>query len=126
MAYEYLNLNPSQKIVGDCVVRALSLALDESWDKVYIALALKGFLYKDMPSSNRIWGSYLMENGFSRYHIPDSCPNDCYSIQMFAEDNPIGTYVVGTGNHVVTIKDGIAFDTWNSLDSVPICVYVKE
>lgn len=126
MAFEYLNLNPSQKIVGDCVVRALSLALDEPWDKIYIDLSFLGFIYKDILSSNRIWGSYLMDNGFKRYHIPDTCPDDCYTIRRFAEDNPVGTFVVGTGTHVVTIIDGTVFDTWNSLDNVPSCVYVRE
>lgn len=126
MAYEYLNLNPLHKTVGDCVIRALALALDEPWDKIYIALAIQGFLFKDMPTSNRVWGSYLMENGFDRYVIPDTCPIDCYTIERFAEDNPKGLFVVGTDTHVVTIIDGTVFDTWFSLDCTPTHVYVKK
>jgi len=126
MAYEFLNVNPSQNLVGDCVVRAVSLALDESWDKTYIALAFKGFIFKDMPSSNRVWGSYLMDNGFKRYHIPNTCPDDCYTIKRFAEDNPDGVFIVGTGTHVVTIINGTIYDTYNSGDMTPTNIYVRE
>lgn len=126
MAYEYLNLNPSQKLVGDCVVRAVSLALDEPWDKTYIALAFLGFIHKDMPSSNRIWGNYLMDNGFRRYKIPDTCPADCYTIERFAEDNPNGIFVVGTDTHVVTIINGTIYDTYFSGDMVATHVFVKD
>lgn len=92
MVYEYFNNNPADKIVGDCVVRAISLATDESWDKTYIALALQGFLSKDIMNSNAVWGAYLMQNGFERYTLPHTCP-ECYSFSDFAEDHPKGIYV---------------------------------
>ena len=83
MAFEYLNLNPSQKIVGDCVVRAIALATGDNWDKTYIGLSILGFLHKDVFTSNSVWGAYLMQNGFERYAIPNTCP-ECYSISDFA------------------------------------------
>lgn len=62
MAYEYFNNNPADKIVGDCVVRAISIATNESWDKTYIALALQGFLSKDIMNSNAVWSVKLQTN----------------------------------------------------------------
>lgn len=41
--YEHSNPNPYGKYVGDCVVRAISIATGDDWDYVYLALALQGF-----------------------------------------------------------------------------------
>lgn len=117
MVYEYFNNNPADKIVGDCVVRAISLATDESWDKTYIALALQGFLSKDIMNSNAVWGAYLMQNGFERYTLPHTCP-ECYSFSDFAEDHPKGIYVLCTGTHVATVKDSVLMDAWDSRNEI--------
>lgn len=124
MAFKQINLNPHGKLVGDCVVRAVSMALDQPWDKTYIALSLEGFFLKDVFTSNSIWGAYLMDNGFERYAIPNSCP-ECYSIREFAEDHPQGTFVVGTGTHAVAIIDGNYIDSYDSGDKVPIVCYYR-
>lgn len=72
----------------------------------------------DMPSSNSVWGAVLRQNGFYRSAIPNSCP-DCYTVGDFADDHPEGVYVVGTGNHVVTIIDGVVMDSWDSRAEIP-------
>lgn len=118
MVYEYFNNNPADKIVGDCVVRAISLATDESWDKTYIALALQGFLSKDILNSNAVWSAYLMQNGFERYSIPNTCP-ECYTFEQFADEHPIGTYILSTGTHLATIKDAVLMDAWDSRHEIP-------
>lgn len=117
MAYEYFNNNPADKIVGDCVVRAISIATNESWDKTYIALALQGFLSKDIMNSNAVWGAYLMQNGFERYTLPHTCP-ECFSFSDFAEDHPKGIYVLCTGTHVATVKDSVLMDAWDSRNEI--------
>ena len=117
MAYEYFNNNPADKIVGDCVVRAISIATNESWDKTYIALALQGFLSKDIMNSNAVWGAYLMQNGFERYTLPHTCP-ECYSFSDFAKDHPKGIYVLCTGTHVATVKNSVLMDAWDSQNEV--------
>ena len=47
----------------------------------------------------------LKQHGFTRHIIPNSCPN-CYTAEMFCHDHPQGVYVLGFGNHVVTVVDG--------------------
>lgn len=109
--------NPSGRNVGDCSVRAISVALDVDWETAYAMIVKAGFFMNDMPSSNSVWGSVLRTNGFYRHVIPNSCP-DCYSINDFAEDHPKGVFVVCTGNHVVTIKDGFIMDSWDSSNEI--------
>ena len=88
-------------------------------------IVLQGFAMKDMPSSNHVWGTYLHEHGFKRYVIPDTCP-DCYTVAQFAEDNPVGTYMLAIGTHVVAVKDGNYMDTWDSGNEIPMFYWKKE
>ena len=126
MAYIYYSNNPKgRRNIGDCVIRAVSKALEMSWDASYIDLVLQGYISKDMPSSNDVLNSYLHAKGFKRYAIPDRCP-DCYSFEDFANDHPEGTYIDCTGTHVACNKDGCIYDSWNSSDCVPIFYYEKE
>ncbi len=123
--YQYYQPNPLNKPRGDCTIRALSKALNMSWDSSYIDLAMQGYLLKDMPSSNEVMHSYLRSKGFSKSAIPDSCP-DCYSFEDFAYDHKKGIYIVGTGSHVACIKDGILYDSWDSSECVPLYSYKRE
>lgn len=125
MPWQTCNLNPFGKHVGDCVVRALSLALDQDWDTTYLELMSQGFSMKDMPSSNAVWGQYLKNKGYKRYVIPDECP-DCYTVDEFCMDNPQGVYILGTGTHVITVKDGSYYDTWDSGREIPLYYFEKE
>ena len=115
MAHVYSNPNPHNSLVGDCVVRALSLAMDRPWSEVYLGLCVQGLVLGDMPSSNRVWGEFLKEHGYTRKKVPDECPY-CYTIRDFCEEHPEGTYIVCTGTHVVCCKQGNYMDTWDSGD----------
>lgn len=55
--YAYINPNPREKKVGDCTVLAISLATNQTWEEVYLALYLDDYLLSDMPSTNDVWGS---------------------------------------------------------------------
>lgn len=109
----YYNPSPSGRNVGDCSVRAVAKALDTDWETAYAMIASAGYAMNDVPSSNAVWGSVLRRNGFVRSSIPPSCP-DCYTAADFARDHPTGTYVLGFGNHVATLKNGRLFDSWDS------------
>ena len=111
MWIEYLN-NPLGLRVGDCVIRAISNALDASKERAYVELCVQGFMMGDLPSSNAVWSAYLRRKGFKRHTIED-CP-DCYSIEDFCQDHPKGVYVIGTGTHAVAIIDGCYYDAWQS------------
>ena len=119
------NPNPLNLRTDDCVIRALTKALDKPWEEVYIDLCLKGLEMGDWGNNNAIWDEYLRDNGFKREIVNNTCP-DCYTIEDFCSDNPIGVYVLGTGTHAVAVKDGSYFDLYDSGQQVPIYAYRKE
>ena len=123
--YKFYNPNPAGNMVRDCVVRAISKAEDQSWDKSYWGICISGFVYKDMPDANKSWGKYLQSLGYKRGTLPNTCP-DCYTAEDFATDHQEGTWVLGFGSHVATVKDGILFDSWDSSAEIPQFYWTNE
>jgi hypothetical protein len=119
--FVFYNLNPRGKNVGDCVVRAISKALDLSWEKTYILLCVQGLICADLPSSNEVWSDFLKSKGFKRRTLDDT-----YTIEEFCEAFPNGVYVVGTGSHAVAVVDGCFFDAWNSGREQVLYYFEKE
>ena len=121
----YTNPNPVNNLVGDCVIRAISILTNKDWEYTFMELTTFAYSMYDMPSSNSVWSAYLMSQGYDRYVIPNTCP-DCYSVKQFCEEHPHGKYLLATGTHVVTCIDGDYYDTWNSGDEIPIYYFTKE
>ena len=123
--FVYCNPNPYWQKTGDCVIRAIAIATNQDWDSVYTGLAFQGFVLKDMPSSNYVWGEYLRSKGFKRVSLPNACPQ-CYTVNQFADDHPYGIFVLGTGTHAITLIDGCVYDIWDSRNEVPDYYYKED
>ena len=126
MAYKYWNPN-NRKLDNrdDCVVRAISKVMNQSWDKTYWELCGQGYLMGDFGNANAVWDSYLRGCGFVRRVIPNYCP-DCYTVRDFCHDHDVGTYILAIGNHTIASIDGSYFDSWDSGDLVPIFYYERR
>lgn len=125
MGYVNYNPNPARKLVGDCVIRAISKSTDNDWEDTYLDIVMLGLAMHDMPSSNDVWGTYLSNHGFKRYIIPDTCP-ECYTVSEFCDDNPTLTGILATGTHVIAVSKGNYYDTWDSGNETPIYYWRKE
>ena len=125
--YEFYNPNPVRPEggAGDCAIRAISKALNVSWEKAYVMLSLNGFLMGEIPNSDLVWGSVLRQHGFVREIVPNTCP-DCYTVEEFCDDHPEGIYVIKSQDHVATVVDGRLFDSWDSSMNTPIYVWRKD
>ena len=121
----YTNPNPIDKKVGDCVIRAIAIATETTWERAYMDLCMEGLEMADLPNSNAVWASYLKKLGFRKGIVPDTCP-DCYTVKDFCTEHSHGLYVLATGTHTVTVMDGDYYDTWDSGRELPIYYFVKE
>ncbi|MBQ0088372.1 MAG: hypothetical protein KBT27_03445 [Prevotellaceae bacterium] len=119
MSYVFYNPNPGNNITIDCTVRAITLLTGLDWDTVFIGLFKKAYEMKDMMDVNRVWGQYLIDMGYERKAIPDTCPF-CYTVKDFCLDHPEGIYLLAADSHVVTVRNGDYYDTWDSGDKIPI------
>lgn len=119
------NPHPTKRQIGDCVIRALTKALDKSWEDVYLELSIEGYVKCDLPNADAVWGKYLLKNGFSRHLIPDDGFGD-YTVEDFCKDHPKGTYVLGTGSHAICVKNGNLYDVWNSSQETIIHYFERK
>lgn len=121
MAYVYYNPNPTGiNSMGDCSVRALSKALNLTWDQTFDILVDNARLRADMPNSNANIDEVLSDFGFHKETFSDCYK--CHTVKEFADSHPYGTYVLGSGDHVVAVVSGNWYDSWRS-DDVPIIYY---
>lgn len=118
-----INPNPCGIYVGDCVIRALALALDKDWADVYWELCMIGFLECDMPNANHVWGKYLENHGFVSRTLP---VNSNVTVRSFCEGHPQGLYILATGAHVVTVRNGEYYDAWDSGNERPIYIWEEK
>ena len=82
-------------------------------------------LFVGFYSLINIRGKYLKDKGFTQETISKDYP-DFYSVKEFCKDNPKGMYILALGTHVLTVIDGIYYDTWDSGDEFPIYVWSKK
>ena len=120
------NPNPMRKQVPDCVVRAISIALNEPWLKIFDDLYYTARRDFNMPSADAVWGHYLMKRGFEPFILPGICPR-CTTINEFTKQYPKGVYIIGTGAHAVAVIDGNYYDSWDSGNEIPTFFWrIKE
>ena len=138
MSYIPYNDNPFGLDVGDCVIRAISTALNYNWFMVHDELSFLSRKMADMPSSNRVWKQYLYDKGYQEYQAHNTCPN-CLTVEGFCRQHPKGRYILSTaeytkardnlivtGTHVVAVIDGDYYDTWDSGADVPLSYFVVQ
>jgi hypothetical protein len=112
------NPNPLGKQTGDCVIRAVAVATDQSWRETYRDLCRMGEIMADLPNSNAVWGAYLKRRGAEQFLLQESCP-ECITVRAFCDRYPEGTYVIGTGDHAVAVIDGNYYDSFDSGSATP-------
>ena len=126
--FEYYNENPNLKVykkgkrkgqkevVGDCVIRAMSLLFKKSWLETYDILCEKGRELCRLPNSKDVYRSFLKHSGLSSKVEKDDSKKRYLTIKDFAEStkgNEIG-YIVDVANHTIYVSNGKYYDAWDS------------
>ena len=95
--YVYFNNNPWKRSVNDCVIRAISLAENKSWDKVYDELSIlakdEAILLDDITFVD----NYL-DKKYKR--ICYKCKGERITIKEFIKENRRGTYLITMQGHI--------------------------
>lgn len=125
--FHYYNANPKNRRVGDCVVRAISTVLDQSWEQTYRDLFEIGMKKGMPPEEDSVVDAYLKSKGAIRVAQPRKCDGTkmtgeevCFLIQsgLFVSNEGINLnncsfyMTIGT-HHASCIKLGRINDIWN-------------
>jgi hypothetical protein len=119
--FRYHDTNPKGKKTGDCVIRAISTATNQTWDEVYEALYKIGFKYKLMPDDPKCYERYLKELGWIKHKQPRKPDNTKYTGTDFISTEEYNNLRFSNHNiiarigtlHLTAIINGKICDTWN-------------
>lgn len=110
--YKEYNNNPKNKKAGDCVVRAFALASGKTWDATLTDLYNIAMQIKYMVNDKQVYTRYAESLGFIACKI-ELKNGHKPTVKTFTEDRPSGIYILRIANHLVTVKDGVYYDSWD-------------
>lgn len=99
---------------GDCVIRALTKALELDWLTVFEQLIPYAREKQCMPNGKAAYEEYLKDKGFVYKGISNTKGSKRPTVQKFALQHKKGIFVLRVAHHLVTCVDGTFYDTWDS------------
>lgn len=116
--FRYYNCNPKQKRTDDCVIRAISEATGESWEKTLRDLTEYMVETGDMLNTPELYGKYLSDKGWVEQQQPMCANHKKMKIKDFVKQFN-GRAVIHVGDtHVSYVSDGKLWDIWNCENEV--------
>lgn len=104
--YKFYNANVHGNFVNDCVVRAIAVAECKTWDEAFDYLSdlaqEEGILLDDVN---------FVENYLDSMY--ERVPHYAKTVGEFAEEYPIGTYLVTMPNHITVIVNSTVYDIFD-------------
>lgn len=111
------NPNPLNKNVRDCTFRAYCAAFDITWDEGFDTAVKFAKQLKQLPNEGKVMDMVIEHYGGS---IDEEYKNkkrgERLTVNQFAMSHPYGIYILCVRGHMVTIKNGEYYDTWDSGD----------
>ena len=117
--FRYYNANPKNRIGGDCVVRAIALAMNQSWEQTVRELTEVGLKHGYVLNDSACYSKYLEMKGWVKRKQPRKPDNTKYTGKEFCIKYAYinQTYIAHIGgNHVVAIVGKKVHDIWDSTD----------
>lgn len=122
MKFNYFNPNPEAKTFksgknkmwyrDDSSVRAISCALNITWDEAYNKLSEMALRLHDVPTSKNVVNDFCIVNSFE--HTTYGKPGKGCSrptVEDFVKENNTGIYIIYLPHYFVCVKDGEVYNT---------------
>ena len=114
MSFKYYNANAKGKHTNDCVVRAISLAEDKTWNETY----------KELSEIAQSQGILLDDVNFVEPLLDSRYTRECFEdtfVGEFIETHPSGRYLVTMSGHITCIIDGVLYDSFDCRNRIMLC-----
>ena len=119
MSYKFYNANARGRFANDCVVRAISLAENKTWNETYDELS-------EIAQEN---GIILDDVNFVEPLLDSRYERQCYDhtyVGEFVEEHPKGTFLITMNGHITCCIDGILYDTFDCRNRLMLCAWRVE
>lgn len=104
--YKFYNANPLGRFKSDCVVRAISKAEGQSWDKTY----------KKLSEIAQHQGNLIDDVEFVESYLDRRYKRACHyskTVNEFLHEFSEGTYLITMHGHITVVIDGVLYDTFD-------------
>ncbi|MDO4468181.1 MAG: hypothetical protein Q4C49_14460, partial [Bacillota bacterium] len=130
--FSYGNLNPNNKYVGDCSIRALASALDTTWYDAVDILSKEALrIHQVYINHEEVVENVLLSLGFVKHKyfpVRLTCSQFCQKMDTMYENAQILVYA-GKSHIVSLTKENGHYqlmDTWDSSNELAGCYFTKE
>lgn len=115
--FRYYNNNPNKLKTTDCVVRAISTALDKSWDDVLKDLTSYALKYKYFINCEELYEIYLKDNKWKKHKAPRKRNGGVYLLGEWLKTFNEEAIVTIDENHLTYVNNHIVYDIWDCTDN---------
>lgn len=112
--FHFVNVNPKGKNTDDCVARAISVALGQTWEQTIREMTELGISIGYPFNNDKTVVKYLEKKGWTYCKEPRDVYNKKITLEQFMNTHAKGVYIVKPGSHHVSlVVDGVCWDSWN-------------
>ena len=115
--FRYYNNNPNKYKTSDCVIRAISVALDKSWDDVLKDLTSYALKYKYFINCQELYEIYLQDNKWEKHKSPQKDNGDAYLLGDWLKQFNGQAIVTIDDDHLTYVSENIVYDIWDCTDN---------
>ena len=113
MAYIFYNPNRIGNSTGDCVIRAITAGMGNSWKEVVLDLSQYMLKYGYMMNTPETYGMYLKDKGWVQQKAPTKNKGGSMTVGEFVKKFKGHAIVHVDDNHVTYVADGKIWDLWD-------------
>lgn len=114
--FHFHNENPKGRCTGDCVTRAISAFLEQTWKDTFMELAVYGCKRATDMDCPETYGPYLEMKGYEKQKMPRRFGGKRYTAAEFCKElaEPGKRYILSLAGHLTYIgPDCRIYDTWD-------------
>lgn len=119
--FRYCNANPEGKRIGDCVIRAISIALDIPYNKVLNILFTNSNYFNCDMLVRDCYSKVLTEDfELPKYHGMNK------TVKEVVDSFKDSTLIIRIENHLTVSINGIIYDTWDPSNEIVDVFWVVD
>jgi len=113
--YQYFQPNKKdlKDEYGDCVIRSFVKATELTWLQIFDELHPISRELQVPFNCRPCYEKYLDGKGYTYYGISNKKGTKRPTVLSFAKEHKTGTYILRVAHHLVTVVNGIYYDTWD-------------
>jgi len=110
---------------GDCVIRALAVAMGITWLEAFDLLTENARRTYNVPNDNQNYDEVLKACGFTYQAAKAEKGKKRMTVEQFCIKHPKGHYFIKIANHCTAVVDGVCYDAWNPANKTIYRIYQR-